>query len=118
MKVEIQGSGKEFILVEEYSINTCFGLVIIPKGFKTDLASIPKIFWSIISPLEAHFPAAVLHDYFYRVPLARKIGGIILSREQVDNVFLEEMFDLKISWCKRKVMYYVVRFGGNSSWKL
>lgn len=115
MRVEIQESGQEFVLLEDYSIKTSLGIFIIPKGFSTDLASIPSVFWSIVSPLEAHFPAAVLHDYFYRVPESRINGEI--SREKADDLFLEKMEDLDISWLKRWLFHKAVRYCGNSSWR-
>ncbi len=121
MEVRIQKTGRCFELLRDYKIKTSLGLITIPAGFQTDLASIPKIFWSLVSPLEAHFPAAVLHDYFYRVPNARQkinngIGFVDITREVADEIFLEEMGDLKIPGWKRFVMYYAVRLGGNSSW--
>ena len=41
-------------------------IYIIPKNFKTDLASIPRIFWSLIQPQYSAFVAPeILHDYLY-----------------------------------------------------
>lgn len=115
MKVEIQTSGRDFVLLEDFRIQTKYGWMTIPKGTKTDLASIPKVFWNIISPLEAHFPAAVMHDVFYRMPESRKKWGI--TREMADDMFLEEMADLDIPVWKRQLMHWAVRMGGNSSWR-
>lgn len=115
MKVRIQSSGRSFVLLEDYKIETRFGWIMIPKKFKTDLASIPKIFWFIVSPLEAHFPGAVLHDYFYRVPSSRMNGKI--TREVADDIFLEEMEDLFVVIWKRWAMHRAVRWGGKSSWR-
>lgn len=40
---------------------------IIPKGFETDLASIPRFLWPIFAPHYSGFVApAILHDYLYR----------------------------------------------------
>lgn len=36
---------------------------IIEKGFTTDLASVPRIFWPVIPPFGRYARAAVLHDY-------------------------------------------------------
>lgn len=35
----------------------------IPKGFITDGATIPKIFWNILSPFGRFFKSCALHDY-------------------------------------------------------
>ena len=44
----------------------------IPKGFSTDLASVPQPLWPIFPPWERYGPAAVLHDYLY-CPIARPL---------------------------------------------
>lgn len=41
--------------------------IIIPENFKTDLASIPRILWTIFEPQYSGFVApAILHDYLYQ----------------------------------------------------
>ena len=85
-------------------------VVKIPKDFLTDFASIPKIFWSIIGgPWGKYGYAAILHDYLYTVG--------IYSRKRTDQIFLEAMKVLKVSWWKRKLMYYAVRVGAWGPWK-
>jgi hypothetical protein len=106
--------GRNFVVTKDYDIETSRGWITIPAGFVTDLASIPKIFWAIVSPLEKHFPAAALHDLFYRIPEARVEWG--MTREMTDDMFLEEMSDLDVEWWKKIAMYRIVRLGGNSSW--
>ena len=39
--------------------------VTAPKGFVTDLASIPRVFWSALRPDGLYAYAAILHDYLY-----------------------------------------------------
>jgi hypothetical protein len=57
----------------------------IPEGFTTDLASIPKILWSIYSPNKANtIPAAVIHDYLYFCP-----GE--MSRSEADSIFYDAL---------------------------
>jgi len=38
-------------------------VVTIEKGFTTDLASVPRIFWPVVPPFGRYARAAVLHDY-------------------------------------------------------
>ena len=40
---------KYWEVLEEYSYETSKGLVVVPKGFRTDYASVPKIFRNIIN---------------------------------------------------------------------
>lgn len=130
MKLQILTSGREARLLEDYTVETTVGRVTIPKGFKTDFASVPQLFWSIVPPMGKYFVAAVLHDYFYRMPGARtveiyfsilpKSGSVLqtihVTREIADTIFLEEMRDAKVSWWKRRMMYRAVRIGGAWSW--
>ena len=58
--------------------------IIVPKGFKTDMGSIPRIFRIFFSPTDIRwYRACVLHDHLYR-------SGIV-SRAIADAVFLEAM---------------------------
>lgn len=63
------------IPLKKYNYKTCQKIrvtiddkkYVIPKGFKTDLASIPRILWPIIAPQYSGFIApSILHDYLYR----------------------------------------------------
>ena len=54
----------QFELVENYEFKLPCISGSIPKGFKTDGASIPRIFWSIYPPYKSeYFSACVIHDY-------------------------------------------------------
>lgn len=37
--------------------------IVVPQGFPTDLATVPRIFWWMIPPQGTYEAAAVLHDY-------------------------------------------------------
>ncbi len=39
--------------------------VTAPRGMYTDLASVPRLFWSIIGPIGPHLEASIVHDYLY-----------------------------------------------------
>jgi len=39
--------------------------IIISKGFKTDLSSVPKFLWGIMPPFGDFLLAALVHDYLY-----------------------------------------------------
>ncbi len=85
-------------------------VVEIYKGFLTDGASIPKIFWSLIGgPLGRYGPAAVVHDYLY-------IKGTY-SRKRTDQIFLEAMQVLNVSRIKRHLMYWAVRMAAGIPWR-
>ena len=84
--------------------------IIVPKGFVTDFASIPRIFWSIIPPTGRYTKAAVLHDFLYSID-----SNYGLRRKQCDLIFLKAMKILKVKKWKRIIMYLGVRlFGGGN----
>ena len=83
--------------------------IVIPRGFTTDLASVPRIFQSIIPKLGHHIRPAIVHDYCYE-------GFTKLDRAESDEMFLEGMKQTKVSWLRRKVMWLAVRVGGKGWW--
>ena len=90
-------------------------LIVIPKGFVTDLASIPRLARLIIPVNGRHRLAAIVHDYLY----ARKgLLSIVvrMSRKQADQVFLEALKVQGVGWWKRQLMYTAVRAGGWAYW--
>lgn len=40
-------------------------VISIPKGFITDLASVPRPLWPILAPHDSYMNAAIIHDYLY-----------------------------------------------------
>ena len=79
---------------------------IIPQGFSSDLASIPRFLWFLIAPHELGIDSALIHDFMYR----NHIG----SRELADRMFLWNMELSGVRKWKRNVAYRAVRaFGGS-----
>jgi len=53
--------------IEDWIFELEFGLqIIIPRGFETDLASIPRLFRNIMSPWGNLRLGAIPHDFFYQ----------------------------------------------------
>ena len=80
------------------------GWVTAPEHFKTDLASIPRLFWNILPPFGKYSAAAVIHDFLYRTHAQ--------PRAVADAVLLEAMEACKVSAWQRNVIYYAVRLFG------
>jgi len=81
----------------------------VPAAFKTDFASIPRLFWRLLPPAgagehSAYGPAAVIHDYLYRTKS--------LPRAVADAVFLEAMAVLGVGYLTRYTFYWAVRAFG------
>ncbi|MEY4386602.1 MAG: hypothetical protein RLY20_1885 [Verrucomicrobiota bacterium] len=82
------------------------GCIHVPAGFLTDFASIPRGLWNLLPPTGKYGKAAVIHDYLYRCCPH-------LDRKVCDQVLLEAMEVLGVSWLTRKLIYRAVRvFGG------
>lgn len=106
MKVEIKIDKKVlFSLLEQQQVNG----YIIPVGFVTDFASVPRSLWNILPPIGKHNRAALLHDYLY----TENIG----SRKKADELFLAVMIEDGVSVFTAWIMYLGVRIGGSKAWR-
>lgn len=78
--------------------------VIVPKGFKTNFASVPR-FLPLAYALfgDTAHRAAALHDWLY----SEECSGV--ARADADAVFLEAMQSEKMSWWRRGAMWLGVR---------
>lgn len=96
----------------KFDLNTCSG--IIKKGYTTDGASIPRIFWSIYPPYKSeYFTACVIHDWL----CSRAMHALSIKEayKQADLALKEAMLTLGVSklttctfylWCK---YYHVLK---------
>ncbi len=60
----------EFYLSDDNS-----DIIHVPAGFVTDLASVPRIFWTLLPPDGKYAKAAIIHDYLYDNALRSDILG-------------------------------------------
>lgn len=83
-------------------------VIRVPAGTITDLASTPRILWSVLPPHGQYAKAAILHDYLYQ----QAIG----SKRYADDVFLEAMTVLGVAKWRRTAMYWAVRWFGRGNY--
>lgn len=83
----------------------------VPRGFVTDMASVPRLFWTAFPPCGKYTPAAVVHDYIYWYQPPN------CDRECADNLLLMAMEESGVSAASRNAIYAGVRVGGESSWE-
>lgn len=81
---------------------------VVPRGFVTDLASIPRALYAVIPVNGKHRSAAILHDWLYETQK--------MSRARCDGLFLEAMASSGVRWSLRWAMYLGVRAGGWVPW--
>ncbi len=82
----------------------------LPPYFKTDLASVPRLFRSIVPQVGNHLIPAVFHDCAYR-------GHFGMTRAFADRMFLAFMELSGVGWIRRRAMYVAVRSFGGLAWK-
>lgn len=77
----------------------------VPKGFVTDLASIPKWLWFIGRPTNIKFQrAAVAHDWL--------LSRVEVPKCRADRVFFELLKEDGVSLWKARIMYITVKVFG------
>ncbi len=88
-------------------------VVDVPAGVETDLASIPRILWPLLSPGGDYAPAAIVHDRLYH---NHEVRGAPVTRAEADGVLLAGMKELGIGWLTRWTIYSAVRVGAWWAW--
>lgn len=78
--------------------------VVVPAGFVTDLAVVPRITWERLKSDNAFVLAAFVLDWIY----ARQQ----VSREQADRTFDDLLKDLKVDAIKRRMLFEAVKWNG------
>jgi hypothetical protein len=82
--------------------------VDVPRGFVTDFASVPRVFWSLFPRDGSYTYPAIVHDYLYWQQST--------SREDADQIFDLMMKEFKVPRVTREAVYLAVRSGGSSAW--
>lgn len=83
---------------------------VVPAGFVSDCASIPRLLWGVIgNPFDSRWRRqSVLHDYLYaEQPVPRKAA---------DLMFRDALLSGGLRPAKAWVMYIGVRIGGWLAW--
>jgi len=87
-------------------------VILIPDAFTTDLASVPRIFWSLLPPCGAYERSAVLHDFLCEALAGRQsMPDPLLSPSDVDGLFRRVMRECGVGLLTRWVMWTGVRWG-------
>ena len=111
---------REFLVECGIQVTKTTRTITVPKGYVTDLASVPRICWSFIAPFDVA-RAAVVHDIMYEKINGAFKKGIIESKKEreiyrriADNMFLEGMESAEppVSKWKIKSAYWAVRMFG------
>jgi len=105
-----------------------FQVFIIPAGFIFDGASIPRLFWSILSPTGYLFLAGLIHDFIYKHKFlwvytlygdgdAGSIYKEVYSRDKADKKF-EDLAKIlcQQSWFRTWISLKGLKLFGSYTW--
>ncbi|MBW1321839.1 DUF1353 domain-containing protein, partial [Escherichia coli] len=76
-------------------------VIAVPAGYVTDLASVPRILWSVFPPHGRYAKAAIIHDWLY--------DNALRTKHEADKIFLDAMCVLGVPRWRRMLMYCAVR---------
>ena len=107
-------SNGNYILTKTYKIRLDNGdLITVPKGYQTNGADIPRLFWRLYPPYSPEYmPAVVIHDFLCdrAVETAKDKKELQNLFLYADNAFREILEKLNIKASKVKTFYNAVRF--------
>jgi hypothetical protein len=109
LRVEHQSDGQWCLLSDLVYCSERDGAFIVPEGYLTDFASVPRlpvVYW--LAGDTAH-EAAVLHDWLYT-------SGRV-TRGKADALFREASAASGVPWWRRWLMWAGVRVGGWSGYQ-
>ena len=93
----------------EFTIRETGQRIIVPRGFVTDFASVPRVFWTFFPKHGEYTRAAIVHDYLYWQQQC--------SRGQADELFDIVMEDSDVDTTSRYSIYAAVRVWGGTAWE-
>ena len=85
---------------------------LIPRGFESDGASVPRLFWSLVfSPTDSHAATAgICHDWIYR---DQPEGW---TREEADRMFYALLIEFGVNVASAQSAYLALRLFGGWAW--
>ena len=96
-------------LAQDYTRETSLGMITVPAGFVTDLASVPNQVWHAFPKFGRWTGAAVIHDWLYR-----NQAGI--SRDEADRVFRDLLKADGVPYGTVRLFYRMVQEFGGRAW--
>jgi hypothetical protein len=85
-----------------------FRAVQVPRGFVTDFASIPRLFWNLLRPDGEYTYPAIIHDFLYWTQTE--------PRDVADEILKIGMEEFSIDAVTIALIYNAVHLGGATAW--
>lgn len=107
LKMEVVRAGWKLLEPFRYNSETLDRVVIVPTGYVTDLASVPRVMrWLVPVANAKNRKAAVVHDWLCSKGVQESMG---ISQRQADEVFREALTSCGVSFIGRWSMWLPVR---------
>jgi hypothetical protein len=99
-----------YSLDQKMEVSIDSAMLIVPKGFTTDGASIPRIFWFTTgTPFSPHYMrGAIIHDYLYQTGM--------FERKLADRVMYHFILNDNTSKYNATKIYCALRIAGWYTW--
>ena len=85
--------------------------IVVPKGFLTDGASVPRAFWMLLPPWGDYSRASVIHDYLCWRLIDDTAHPLAPTRKIADDIFHEAMLVSGTGKCAAWLIWAAVRVG-------
>jgi hypothetical protein len=82
---------------------------VVPAGYVTDFATIPRVAVWLIARFGLYTKAAILHDWLLTEHVAK--GSTVVSAVDADALFLRALRELEVPPYRRALMWTGVRWG-------
>jgi|GEM_PF-2817600 len=107
----IPTQGYQYKTCDAINVDIDGKLLVIPKGYRTDLASVPRALWVVMSPAKSEIMAAsVLHDFLYE-------KDCYYTRKMADDIFYLALLKSETGQYTAAKIYLAVRLFGASHFK-
>ena len=105
--------GNVFAVVYPYRVNFGGKSLLIPRGFESDGASVPRLFWRVVFPnSDSHATTAgICHDFIYRMQPKE------WTRREADRMFLALLVEHGAGLPAAFAAYVAVRLFGGIAWR-
>lgn len=75
--------GQGWVLCRQWHCHVNGCTITVPEGFRHDLASVPRMFWPLLGPMDLSVEAALVHDMIYQ---HHAVGGRLFKRREADRL--------------------------------
>ncbi len=93
----------------------------VPAGWRFDLASVPRVLWTLIAPFELSLAAPLVHDFLYRTAGVPPPGTVephrTFTRAEADRIFCAIMARQGVAGWRLAAAYVAVRAAGVLAWR-